>query len=138
MKILILSLLLPIQAMASQTIDYLTLEDVANSILCESESRCESTKINPEKEQSGDYYVGDILLPGDALRDDEQQKAMIPASLYVKKDGSVASIPSEEDINKKQIKNMAKAAKRSKSLPVQLFEPVKITPRVNQVVISVK
>lgn len=140
-KLLATVLLLSIHApaIASTNVDYLSLETFANGILCESESRCEDTQIKAsDSNHEAPFYVEGILLPTNALRDEEQQKNMIAASLYIKKDGTVATIPTPEEISLSSVKSSQEASERNKVLPVQLFPAAEIVTTVNQIVISVK
>lgn len=123
---------------ASASVNYLDLEGIANTIFCEKESRCDDTVMKNEDGDTGGFSVDGTLLPADALRDEDQQRGMIAASLYIKENGDVASLPSAMEVERSIQSTNTQSAERRKVLPVKLFPAPDITPRAKQVVISVK
>lgn len=123
---------------SAKGIDYAKMESIANAILCEKESRCEDTQLSAKTSQTELFVVDGVTLPPDALRDEDQQRSMISASLYVTQNGDVSSLPSEsETLAAAAAKNQEKAERR-KVLPVKMFPAPEITPQETKVVISVK
>tara|TARA_Y100000310_G_scaffold180406_1_gene180298 strand:- start:12970 stop:13395 length:426 start_codon:yes stop_codon:yes gene_type:complete len=119
-------------------INYIDLETISNKILCESEGMCENTLLSADSSAAKAFTVDGVVLPPDALRDAEQQRGMIAASLYIKDNGDVASLPSPDEIKMIALQSEQAATERSKVLPAKLFPAPEITPRVKQIVISVK
>jgi hypothetical protein len=122
----------------ANNIDYLALETAANAIFCKNEGECEATTISTEVSSKGSFVVDGVTLPMDALRDESQQRDMLGASLYVKKDGEVASLPSDEQMLETATTLNAMNEKRRKVLPVPLFPPPEVSSSNRQVIISVE
>ena len=77
---------------SAYAVNYVDVERIATKKLCVTEpSKCVDF-IEPSAAVSGPFKVDGKLLPSDALKDVAQQRAMIPAGLYVKEDGSVAQL----------------------------------------------
>tara|TARA_Y100000310_G_C20484072_1_gene716069 strand:- start:366 stop:791 length:426 start_codon:yes stop_codon:yes gene_type:complete len=127
-----------LSSFAHAEINYVELEAISNKILCDSEGMCESTLLASDSNAAQSFTVDGVALPPDALRDADQQRGMIAASLYIKESGDVASLPSPDEIKMISQQSELAATERSKVLPVKLFPAPELTPRVKQIVISVK
>ena len=130
--------MLAFSSVAYAELNYIDLETISNKILCDNESKCENTMLNIESNAAQSFVVDGVSLPPDALRDADQQRGMIAASLYIKDNGDVASLPSPDEIKMIALQSEQAATERSKVLPAKLFPAPEITPRVKQIVITVK
>ena len=113
--------MLAFSSVAHAELNYIDLETISNKILCDNESKCENTMLNTESNAAQSFVVDGVSLPPDALRDADQQRGMIAASLYIKDNGDVASLPSPDEIKMIALQSEQAATERSKVLPAKLF-----------------
>lgn len=106
-------LLLTVLSYSANATNYVELERLAAKKLCVAEpSKCVEF-IEPSAVVSGPFKVDGKPLPLDALKDVQQQRAMLPAGLYVKEDGSVSQLT---EITRADIKDVGKVDNK---LPVK-------------------
>jgi hypothetical protein len=117
----------------SFAIDYINIEKKSSEILCQSSpSTCVPYEAVEESNATSTFIVSGVELPGDALRDNEQQMAMVPAGLYIKKDGSVSQIAVAKEASV-TVNNQIK----SKVFPIKTFTtPPPISGTNSPIVIS--
>jgi hypothetical protein len=117
----------------SFAIDYINIEKKSSEILCKSSpSTCVPFKAVEERNVASTFIVEGIELPEDALRDNGQQMAMVPAGLYIKKDGSVSQIETAKKVAISENKQV-----KSKVLPIKTFAtPPPISGSDSPIVIS--
>lgn len=116
-------------------IDYKEIERKASLILCyKSPTTCVPYKEFKETEVNATFIVEGIELPADAIRDESQQLAMLPAGLYIRTDGSVAQI---EDAQSGDVVGQSSAVEKSKVLPIKTFAtPPPISGSNNPIIIK--
>ncbi|WP_159816876.1 hypothetical protein [Colwellia sp. 20A7] len=131
----ILALLLCLLVQSANAIDYVKTEKAAALILCKkSPATCIPYKEFKEIEVSSTFIVDGVELPVDAVRNEAQQLAMIPAGLYIKKDGSVAEIAGGRT---ESVVTQSSAVEKSKVLPIKTFAtPPPISGSNNPIIIK--
>ena len=118
-------------------IDYFELEKAASTVVCAKQSlHCQQLEF-PEQALSSEFKVDGIALPSDALRDVEQQQAIISAGLYIKSTGDVAQLPSPDEVALTNEALVAETKKRNKTLPIKLFSAPEIGVDTPPIVIKV-
>jgi hypothetical protein len=117
----------------SFAIDYISVEKKSSEILCKaSPSTCVPFKAFEETDAVSTFAIVGVELPSDALRDEEQQMAMVPAGLYIKTDGSVSQIAVAKE-SSVSVNNQLK----SKVLPIRIhITPPPISGTNSPIVIS--
>lgn len=118
----------------ANAVNYLDLERKAAGLYCDKKPQ----HCIPFKEPTGPnldaevYKVNGRVMPPDAMRDDAKQLQMLPANLYVKKDGSVAQIY-EVDIDSLKLS----VSEKSTVLPFKNFDiPPSISGSAEKLIIK--
>jgi hypothetical protein len=93
-KALIIFVITSLATPLVKAINYLELERAASKVACNTTPQSCVVFVEPDRTVTGkaitQYKLEGRIMPTDALRDDDLQRQMLPANLYVKKDGSVA------------------------------------------------
>jgi hypothetical protein len=103
----------------ASAIDYISLEKLAAAVACKKNATTCVPFIEKSREtKTSAYKVDGRVMPPDAMKNDDQQRQMLSANLYVKADGSVAQLYTVDESNIEQ------AAIREKNtvLPFKNFE----------------
>jgi len=119
---------------ASGVIDYLSLEKKATNIACSAGLVCISLEAQQETLARQEAFTVDgLALPADALRDADQQRAMIAAGLYITSDMDTKQIPVDDTIGSN---TLVAQVERAKTLPVTIFPAPVITGRSGPIIIK--
>jgi hypothetical protein len=118
-------------AFSANAVDYVEVERMATKQLCaKSPNTCVPFEEPTEAATAGPYSIDGTLLPADALRDDAQQRAMLPAGLYVKADGSVSQL------TETTLADVESVSKVDTKLPVKNWKVPPAVSGADKVIIS--
>jgi hypothetical protein len=106
---------------AYASINYIEVERVATAVTCQINQNTCIDYEQSQKTKSTVFEVDGIILPSDALKDADQQRAMLAANLYIQNNGEVKPLPDLAQVKAQNDEIQQQISERNKSLPITRF-----------------